>query len=60
MGWCSFSRHALQRIAPGSVPLNKRQAKLFDRLLDGFEGTLTSSKWAAIAKRLPDTTLERR
>lgn len=27
------------------------------RLLDGFEGKLTSSKWAAIAKCSPDTAL---
>jgi len=26
-------------------------------LLDGFEGKLTSSKWAAIAKCSPDTAL---
>ncbi len=43
--------------APGSTPLNERQAKLVNRLLDGFEGKLTSSKWAAIAKCSPDTAL---
>ena len=43
--------------APGSAPLNERQAKLVNRLLDGFEGKLTSSKWAAIAKCSPDTAL---
>jgi Fic family protein len=31
--------------------------KLVNRLLDGFEGKLTSSKWAAIAKCSPDTAL---
>ena len=31
--------------------------KLLNRLLDGFEGKLTSSKWAAIAKCSPDTAL---
>ncbi len=41
----------------GSTPLNVRQSKLLDRLLDGFEGKLTSSKWAAIAKCSPDTAL---
>lgn len=40
-----------------STPLNERQAKLLNRLLDGFEGKLTSSKWAAIAKCSPDTAL---
>lgn len=43
--------------APGSAPLNERQAKLVNRLLDGFEGKLTSSKWASIAKCSPDTAL---
>ncbi|MCX7214676.1 MAG: Fic family protein [Burkholderiales bacterium] len=43
--------------APGSAPLNARQVKLVNRLLDGFEGKLTSSKWAAIAKCSPDTAL---
>jgi Fic family protein len=39
------------------MPLNERQAKLLNRLLDGFEGKLTSSKWASIAKCSPDTAL---
>ena len=43
--------------APGSAPLNERQVKLVNRLLDGFEGKLTSSKWAVIAKCSPDTAL---
>lgn len=43
--------------APGSAPLNERQVKLVNRLLDGFEGKLTTSKWAAIAKCSPDTAL---
>src|SRR5690606_14413661 len=38
-----------------ATPLNERQVKLLNRLLDGFEGKLTSSKWAAIAKCSPDT-----
>jgi Fic family protein len=42
---------------PGSAPLNERQVKLVNRLLDGLEGKLTSSKWAAIAKCSPDTAL---
>jgi Fic family protein len=44
-----------QRFA--GTPMNERQAKLLNRLLDGFEGKLTSSKWAAIAKCSPDTAL---
>ena len=39
------------------TPLNERQVKLLNCLLDGFEGKLTSSKWAAIAKCSPDTAL---
>ncbi|MCE2916145.1 MAG: Fic family protein [Rubrivivax sp.] len=37
--------------------LNERQARVLNRLLDGFEGRLTSSKWAAIAKCSADTAL---
>jgi len=40
-----------------TTPLNERQVKLINRLLDGFDGKLTSSKWAAIAKCSPDTAL---
>jgi Fic family protein len=36
-------------------PLNERQAKILHRLLDGFEDTLTSSKWAKLAKCSQDT-----
>lgn len=39
------------------TPMNERQVKLLNRLLDGFEGKLSSSKWAAIAKWPPDTSL---
>ena len=37
--------------------MNERQSKLLNRLLDGFEGKLTSSKWAAIGKCSADTAL---
>ncbi len=40
-----------------TTALNERQVKLLNRLIDGFEGKLTSSKWAAIAKCSPDTAL---
>jgi Fic family protein len=40
-----------------TMPLNERQVKLLNKLLDGFDGKLTSSKWAAIAKCSPDTAL---
>ena len=37
--------------------LNERQRDMLGRLLDGFEGKLTSSKWATIQKCSPDTAL---
>jgi len=40
-----------------AVPLNQRQRDVLNRLLDGFEGKLTSSKWATIEKCSPDTAL---
>jgi Fic family protein len=39
------------------VELNDRQRLVINRLLDGFEGTLTTSKWAALTKSSPDTAL---
>lgn len=36
---------------------NDRQRDMLNRLLDGFEGKLTSSKYAAIEKVSPDTAL---
>ena len=35
--------------------LNERQVKVLNRLLDGFEGNLTSSKWATLTKSSQDT-----
>jgi Fic family protein len=40
-----------------ATPLNARQIKLLNRLLDGFDGKFTSSRWAYIAKCSPDTAL---
>jgi Fic family protein len=37
--------------------LNERQRKIINRLLDGFEGKLTTSKWGKIAKCSQDTAL---
>jgi Fic family protein len=37
--------------------LNERQRLLLNKLLDGFEGKLTTSKWAKIAKCSSDTAL---
>jgi Fic family protein len=39
------------------VPINERQRLLLNRLLDGFEGHLTTSKWAKIAKCSTDSAL---
>jgi Fic family protein len=39
------------------VSLNDRQRLMINKLLDGFEGKLTSTKWAQIAKTSPDTAL---
>lgn len=50
-----FKASFWQRWAGAS--LNERQVKLLNRLLDDFEGKLTSSKWATIAKCSPDTAL---
>jgi Fic family protein len=38
-----------------SAMFNERQRLMLNRLLDGFEGKLTSSKWATIAKTSQDT-----
>jgi Fic family protein len=39
------------------APFNPRQSAMLNRLLDGFEGKLTSSKWAKIEKCSSDTAL---
>ena len=39
------------------TPFNERQRLMLNKLLDGFEGKLTSSKWATIAKCSQDTAL---
>ena len=39
------------------TPLNERQIKVLNRLLDGFEGSLSNKKWAAIGKCSSDTAL---
>ncbi len=40
-----------------TAKINERQRDILNRLLDGFEGKLTSSKWALIEKCSPDTAL---
>lgn len=39
------------------LSINQRQREMLNRLLDGFEGKLTSSKWARITKCSQDTAL---
>src|SRR3989449_11421378 len=39
------------------VPLNERQTLVLNRLLDGFEGKLTTSKYAKLTKSSQDTAL---
>ena len=39
------------------VSLNTRQRKMLNRLLDGFRGKLTTSKWAKICKTSDDSAL---
>jgi Fic family protein len=41
----------------GQIPMNERQRKMLNKLLDGFDGKLTSSKWAKITKSSSDTAL---
>ena len=45
--------HFWERFA--KEPLNECQIKVLNRLLDGFEGKLTTSKWARLAKCSQDT-----
>jgi len=40
-----------------NTPLNERQRLVLNKLLDGFDGKLKSSKWAKIAKCSADTAL---
>jgi len=40
-----------------ALPFNERQRLILNKLLDGFEGKLTSSKWAKLAKCSQDTAL---
>lgn len=40
-----------------TTQLNERQRNVINRLFDGFEGKLTSTKWAKLSKTSPDTAL---
>jgi Fic family protein len=41
----------------GGQPLNARQTAVISRLLEGFEGKMTTSKWAKLTKTSTDTAL---
>lgn len=43
--------------AVAGQPFSERQRKVINRLLDGFDGKLTSSKWARLTKTSRDTAL---
>lgn len=45
--------HFWEKLA--SLSINERQRKILNLMLDGFEGKLTTSKWAKIAKCSQDT-----
>ena len=51
MGKATFWRNNSAKI------LNVSQRTMLNRLLEGFDGKLTTSKWAAITKCSSDTTL---
>jgi Fic family protein len=53
----SISAKARFRKQHRQTLLNDRQRLMLNKLLDGFEGKLTSSKWAKITKCSPDTAL---
>ena len=55
--FASVMRKARFWEAVAGQPLNERQRKVINRLLDGFEGKLTNAKWAAITKASSDTAL---
>jgi Fic family protein len=40
-----------------TTSLNQRQRLMLNKLLDGFEGKLNTSKWAKVTKTSPDTAL---
>lgn len=41
----------------GSLISNERQQKMLNKLMDNFEGNLTTGKWAKMTKSSPDTAL---
>lgn len=54
---CAVLRKARVWQSVGEVGVNERQRTVLNRLLDGFEGKLTSSKYAKLVKCSSDTAL---
>jgi len=60
-----YSEHIVQRVVKKAsfwqknreVAMNERQVKVINRLWDGFEGKLTTSKWAKMTKTSQATAL---
>ena len=52
--WDSVSTNSKNQTSPSS-PINLRQSSVLNKLLNGFEGKLTSSKWAKLTKCSQDT-----
>jgi Fic family protein len=50
-----FAKARFWEVHAACAGFNERQRAMVNRLLDGFEGKLTSSKWAAITKSSQDT-----
>jgi Fic family protein len=46
-----------RRLKQKSLNMSERQTTIINQLLDGFEGKLTTEKWAKIAKTSHDTAL---
>ena len=53
----SVKRKALWWSRTGDLGINARQREIVNRLLDGFNGNFTTTKWAKVAKCSPDTAL---
>lgn len=48
-------RKARFRETTSQEPFNERQRKILEKLLEGFDGNLTTTKWAKITKCSQDT-----
>lgn len=53
----SFNNLTLDILKTSKTTLNDRQIKVLHKLLDGFDGKLTTIKWAKITKSSRDSAL---